>query len=191
MAQEDKIKWNKKYQEKPELLKKRKPSSKLVQIIDQIKGDKVLEIACGTGRNSIFLAQKGFNIDALDISEVALEHLNSKGFANIKTKIVDLEEYTPEQNSYDLIVKTNYLERKLIAPLLKALKEDGIILIETYMDHPDNQKQSSNPDFLLKKGELKSFFNDDFQIIEYEEFNNEDYEIFKMRKQSIIAKKIR
>lgn len=191
MAYEDKIKWNKKYQDKPELLKKRKPSSKLVEIIDQIKGDKALEIACGTGRNSIFLAQKGFTVDALDISEVALEVLDKKGFANIQTKIVDLEEYTPTQNSYDLIVKTNYLERKLIPSLLKALKEDGIILIETYMDHPDNQKQRSNPDFLLKKDELKSFFDDSFEIIEYEEFNNENYEIFKMRKQSIIAKKIR
>ena len=85
---------------------------------------------------------------------------------------------------------TNFLDRKLIPYLSKALKEDGILLIETYMDHKINEKESSNPDFLLKVGELKSFFDDSFEIVEYDEFLNGNDELYKMMKQSIVVKKL-
>lgn len=57
------------------------------------------------------------------------------------------------------------------------------------MEHEENEKPPSNPDFLLKEGELKEIFSD-FEILEYDEFFNEKYELYKMRKQSIIARKI-
>ncbi len=190
MAIEDKIKWDKKYQNTPELLKERRASKKLVDILDKTNGKKALEIACGSGRNSIFLAKQGFNVDALDISKVALDTLNSKVFLNISTQCIDLENYTPPENSYNLIVMTNYLNREIIPALSNALKPGGILFIETYMNHPTNTKPNSNPDFLLKAGELKSFFNNKFEILDYEEFDNEAYELYKMKKQSISVLKL-
>lgn len=189
MALNDKEKWNKKYEETPRLLQQRDASPKLIQALKYVKGINALEIACGAGRNSIFLASNNFDVLALDISEVALKTLDEKDLKNIKTKVVDLEEYLFEENNYDLIVQTNYLERKIIPSLKKALKKDGVIIIETYMEHEENEKPPSNPDFLLKEGELKEIFSD-FEILEYDEFFNEKYELYKMRKQSIIAKKI-
>lgn len=190
MAQKDKIKWNKKYKETPSLLKSREVSKKLSDILKEVKGKKALEIACGAGRNSIYLAQKGFNIDALDISEVAIETLDNQGFKNINTKVMDLEGFIPEVNSYDLIVMTNYLDRELIPKLANALKKEGILFIETYMNHEENEKAPSNPDFLLKKEELKTYFDEKFEVLAYDEFFNESYELFKMRKQFISVRKL-
>lgn len=190
MAQKDKIKWDKKYQDTPKLLQHREPSKNLVKILNNINGKKALDVACGAGKNSIYLAKNGFEVDALDISSVALESLNQKIYKNIYTKQVDLEEYIPAKNYYDLIVKTNYLNRKIIPNLIEALKKDGLIFIETYMDHPTNTKPNSNPDFLLKKDELKIFFKNNFEIISYDEFDNEPEELYRMKKQLIVAKKL-
>ena len=62
----------------------------------------------------------GFEVDALDISSVALETLDEHGYTNIKTKQTDLEGFTPLENSYDLIVMTNYLDRELIPKPTKS-----------------------------------------------------------------------
>lgn len=185
MSIEDKIKWDKKYKNTPSLLEDRAASKRLENIIDKVNGKKALDIACGAGRNSIFLAKKDFNVDALDISKVALDNLQNKGYKNISTKLIDLEGYKPEKDNYDLIIMTNYLDRDIIPILCESLKKEGVLFIETYMDHPSNTKPNSNPDFLLKKDELKTFFDSRFEIIDYDEFDNEAHELYRMKKQSI------
>lgn len=190
MAQKDEIKWNKKYKEIPSLLQTREVSKKLMQIVQKAKGKKALDIASGAGRNSIYLASKGFDVEALDISSVALDALKSKGIKNIACNLVDLDVYEIPNNSYDLIVMTNFLDRKLIPKLKMALKQDGILFIETYMDDEVNEKAPSNSDFLLKKDELLSFFDDNFEVLDYDEFLNEAEELYKMKKQSISVRKI-
>lgn len=190
MAQEDKVKWNKKYQDTQALTKDRNPCKKLPIATKYIKKGKALDVACGTGRNSIYLSSMDFKIDAIDISEVAIGILDEKDIQNINTKVVDLDGYIPEKECYDLIVMSNFLDRELITHLKNSLKKDGILVIETYMHHEINTKKSSNPDFLLKQGELKTFFDESFELIEYDEFENDPFELYKMMKQSIIVKKV-
>lgn len=190
MAHKDEIKWNKKYQDIPSLLETREASNKLISILDHVIGTSALDVACGAGRNAIYLASKGFNVLALDISKIALEELNNKGIKNITAKYVDLDEYDIPKNSYDLIVMTNFLDRNLIPNLAMALKKDGILFIETYMDHEVNEKPPSNTGFLLKKGELKDFFDDKFEVVDYEEYLNGNEEMYKMMKQSISVRKL-
>ena len=190
MALKDKTKWDKKYKDTPQLLEDREASGKLKEILPKVEGKRALEIACGSGRNSIYLSNNGFEIDALDISDIAIKSIKEKNIKNINAKQIDLEGFTPEENSYDLIVQTNYLDREIIPNLSKALRKNGILLIETYMEHEENEKLPSNPLFLLKQDELKSFFDDSFEIVDYDEFFNEKYELFKMRKQSIVVKKL-
>lgn len=189
MSLKDKEKWDKKYLNTPKLLEKRKPSQKLVEFSKYFSGKNALDFACGNGRNSLYLAELGFNVDAFDISEVALENLDENNIETINTKQIDLENFQPTKK-YDLIVKCNYLDRKAISKLTKNLNQNGIMLIETYMHHESNTKPSSNPDFLLKANELKSFFNDEFELIEYDEFDNEATELYRMRKQSIVVRKL-
>jgi len=190
MAIEDKEKWNKKYKNTPELLASRPQSYKLSNVINYAKGLNALDVACGSGRNSIFLANNGFNVTAIDISEVALNSLNEKNNPKIKTQLVDLDTHKFDENSYDLIIMTNFLDRKAIPKLVNALKKDGVLFVETYMFHEENEKPPSNPDFLLKEGELKNFFDEkEVEIIEYDEFFNESFELYKMRKQAIAIRK--
>lgn len=190
MAIEDKIKWDKKYQDKPNLLKDREPSEKLVALLAQIEGKTALDVACGAGKHSIYLAKNGFNVKAIDIAQVALDNLNQKGFNNITTECIDLDNYTPNKR-YDLIVKSNFLDRTLIPKLLNALNTNGVLFIETYMEDESNEKKDSNPNYLLKKEELKGFCDTNGEILLYEEFNNESYEMYRMKKQVIAIKRVK
>ena len=190
MAIEDQIKWDRKYKETPKLLEKREVSIKIKEAIKYSKVGLALDIACGAGKNSMFLAENNFEVESLDISSVALDVLKEKKYSNITTVLTDLDGFRPKENKYDFIVMTNFLDREMIPRLAKALTMQGILFIETYMDHDSNTKKSSNSNFLLKEGELKTFFNDDYIVLDYSEFDNEPDELYRMRKQSITIKKV-
>ena len=190
MSLDDKIKWDEKYIKESKLLELRPHSNKLDFIIKSTKGINVLDLACGSGRNSIYLAKNNFIVDAYDISKVALDKIDSYNIENLTTHQIDLDLFNPTYLDYDLIVMTNFLDRKLINRISKIMKKESIFFIETFMEHELNEKPSSNPNFLLKKEELKNLFNSDFEILDYDEYENESYELFKMMKQSIVVKKL-
>jgi SAM-dependent methyltransferase len=186
MAIEDQIKWNKKYQETPKLLEKRDVGAKLKEAITYSKIGCALDVASGAGKNSIYLAEHGFEVESYDISKVALDALNEQNYKNITTFCKDLDGFEPIENKYDFIVMTNFLDRELIPKLAKGLKPNGVLFIETYMHHESNEKKSSNTNYLLKEGELKTFFSDEYTVLDYSEFDNGKDELHKMRKQSIM-----
>lgn len=191
MALDDKQKWDKKYSAMPQLLEKRPPSYFVAAFYTEAPGSNALDLACGSGRHTLFLSDKGFDVDAVDISTVALDALRKRVDGN-RVNIIeaDLDTYLPEAEAYDLIVKTNFLDRALIERAKTALKHGGIMIVETYMADPANEKPDSNPDFLLRKGELLDLFNEGFDVLEYKEFWNESYEKYRMRKQAIAVRKV-
>src|SRR2546425_738049 len=75
-----------------------------------------LDVACGAGRHAIWLAERGWQVTAVDSSRVAIEILeqraSEKGLA-VNTVLADLErhEFVIEPESYELIVVCNYLQR--------------------------------------------------------------------------------
>ena len=108
MSQKDQLKWNKKYTENPRLLESREASIIVQRFSKLASGKKALDIACGTGRNTLYLAQNGFEIDALDISAVALQELSQHikkvtDLSFIHTQLVDLDQYNPPLSHYNLI----------------------------------------------------------------------------------------
>jgi len=189
MAIEDQIKWDTKYSETPKLLEKREVGVQLKKAIKHSKVGMALDIACGAGKNSIYLAENDFDVESLDISKVALDVLEEYNYKNITTVLTDLDGFSPIENKYDLIVMTNFLDRDMIPRLVNGLTSGGILFIETYMVHISNTKKSSNLNYLLKEGELKTFFDENYKILDYSEFDNEPYELYKMRKQSITIQK--
>ncbi len=194
MSLKDKEKWDAKYLKKSQLLRPRKPSKNLEDYIVHCKGTKALDLACGSGRNSIFLATCGFDVDALDIAEVAIKALEAEAEKkNLVSKInacqVDLDIYEIKEDAYDIIVMTNFLDRRVLESAKKALKKEGILFVETYMISDDNEKEHPNLDNLLKSQELRNILDNSWQILYYDEFQNEDYEIYKMKKQIIVAKR--
>jgi len=190
MSEFDREKWNKKYKEKPALLQARPPSPMVAAYALKTNGKNAVDLACGNGRNTLFLAANGFHVDAVDISAVVLKNLKNK-IDTLDVTLVesDLDTFTPVSDQYDLAVMTNYLDRDLIVRTANTLKQGGIFIIETYMTHQENEKKDSNPDFLLHKEELLTLFNDRFNILEYREFWNEAHELYKMRKQGIAVEK--
>ncbi len=161
----DKEKWNEKY------LKEDFPWNKPSEIVENFyrfapKG-KALDIACGLGRNSIFLAEKGFYVDAVDISDVALKKL--KGKKNINPIEADLDLYNIEENSYGLIININYLNRRLFPQIKEGLINGGLLIFETFTLHEEKGfMQPKNRDFLLRKNELLHVFSDMY-VIFYQE----------------------
>lgn len=184
MAQEDKERWDEKWQNHP------MPDEPIKLVSDYASlapGVQALDIACGMGRHSRYLASKGFEVDALDISSVAIEQLQN--IPHIHAKEVDFDTYTLPKERYDLIVCTYFLERRLFPQMIDALKPNGIILMETFLYHPDNERITSNPAFLLNEGELEATFNASCELLQLPEFWDEDYRGYKTMKTSMVAKK--
>jgi len=195
MSRADREKWDKKYIAKPQLLMPREPSAVLKKYVTLSEGTRALDLACGAGRNSCYLAKRGYKVDAVDIAAVALETLEKEASSldileNIEIKLEDLDHITPEVDTYSLIIMMNYLDRDLIARTKVALKVGGCYIVETYMVDIDNEKENSNQNNLLQPQELKEIFADGFEIVHYNEFENEKNEIYRMKKAVIVVKKL-
>lgn len=124
-----------------------------------------LDLACGNGRNSLFLADKGFNVDAVDISTVATEHLNGQK-PNINVICADLDTWNLPPNSYDLIVNIRFLDRRLFPSILRGLKPRGVLVFESFLDGETNA-------YCLKQNELLRAFRS-LRVVYYEEQKIED-----------------
>lgn len=184
MAQEDKERWDEKYQNNkiPD-----EPTKLVRDYASLATGKQALDIACGMGRHSKYLASLGFEVDALDISSIALAQLQN--IPNIHPKEVDFDTYTLPKEKYDLIVCTYFLERKLFPQMIDALKPNGLILMETFLHHPDNERVPSNPAFQLNEGELEATFDEKCELLHIPEFWDEDYLGYKTMKTSMVARK--
>lgn len=184
MAQKDKERWNEKYQNN---LMPDEPIKLVTDYASLATGRQALDIACGMGRHSKYLASKGFEVDALDISSVAIEELQN--IPNINAIEVDFDTYTLPKEKYDLIICTYFLDRRLFPQMIDALKPNGIILLETFLHDAGNERIPSNPAFLLNEGELKATFDDKCELLHIPEFWDEDYQGYKIMKTSMVAKK--
>lgn len=184
MAHKDKEKWDSKHLTAPI---PDTPIALITKYAALAKGMQALDLACGMGRHSKYLASKGFNVDALDISSTAIKSL--QGLKHINAKEVDLDTYILEENKYDLIICTYFLQRSLFPQIEKALTENGLFIYETYLYHPENAKIPSTRNFLLEEGELERTFKNKFDLIEMREWWDEDYDGSKTMKASMVARK--
>ena len=184
MAQEDKERWNEKYQNNqiPD-----EPVKLIKEHAKPATGKQALDIACGMGRHSKYLASLGYEVDALDVSSVAIGHLQD--ISHVHAKEVDFDTYTLPKERYDLIVCTYFLERRLFPQMIEALKPNGLILLETFIHDAANERIPSNPAFLLNEGELEASFSERCELLHLVVFSDIDYKGFKTMKTSMVARK--
>jgi 2-polyprenyl-3-methyl-5-hydroxy-6-metoxy-1,4-benzoquinol methylase len=131
-----KEKWNAKYSAKTSF--SIDPDEFLIDHISIFKEGSVLDVACGTGRNSIWLAKEGFSVTGVDISDIGLSQLETSAKKNqvtIKTIAMDLTDPQALRNleTYDNMIVSRYKPSKeilLTLPLL--LNEGGILLLYTH-----------------------------------------------------------
>ena len=175
----DRTKWNRRFESENSYLGER-PSPFLSQEIERIRrlapGKRALDIACGEGRNSVFLAQQGFLVTALDISDVGLgkaARRAEEAGVLVDFQQVDLDEFRFTEQ-FDLIINFNFLLRELIPESVRALSPGGLLIIDTIMESPD-LLESHNPAYLLRQGELQNICEGlDGEILFYEEKMDEE-----------------
>ncbi len=194
MSQQDKQKWDEKYIKKSELLRPREASVNIKKFVKKSAGSRALDLACGAGRNTIYLAKQGYEVDALDIAAVALDALAVEAAHEdvqelVNAQLLDLDSFVPAAGIYELVIMMNFLDRALLERTKEGLKRGGVFIVETYMDDLVNEKKESNIDNLLKKEELKMLFSDGYDLIYYDEFENEAHELYRMQKQVIVVRK--
>lgn len=145
------------------------PHKLLREIVGKLQPGHALDLACGTGRNSIFLAENGWEVTGVDNSavgiEIARKRAERKGL-NINFIVADLEksEFAIEPVGYDLICDLYYLQRDLFVKMKNGVRSGGLI-ISTIHIHGDGEEHGR---FDLREGELPGFFSD-MEILHYHE----------------------
>ena len=182
-------KWDRRYSQDESLMLR--PLPLIEECCKGMAPARALDLACGSGRHSLYLAGLGWKVTAVDFSEVALELLQSRAAERnliIDTRLANLEkgEFIIEPESYDLIIDTFYLQRGLFSQIRQGLKLGGLLIaVIALVDH-DPDLKPMNPDFLLEPGELKSKFSD-FEIIHYLETRRDPQ---KRPNAEIVARKV-
>jgi len=168
----DQKRWDKRFGRKEFALGK-EPNPLLKRHIHLLPKGRALDVATGEGRNAVFMAQNGFEVDAVDISEKGLKKarkLAREKRVKINTFLVDLDRFHIEKERYDLVANFYFLKRRLIPRIRKGLKKGGKVIFETYLlEHrtlgTGGPKQAK---YFLKPNEPLRLFRN-FRILFYRE----------------------
>jgi len=155
------------------------PASIVRELLPLLPTGPALDLACGTGRHALFLAARSQHVTAVDFSNVALDILEVRArsvhvpvhrrerFAEagrqahrgLELMRADLERTHLPERGYDLILCIQYLQRSLFPQIARALRPNGVLLIETFTRAQlELEGGPRNPNFLLETGELRESF---------------------------------
>ena len=120
---------------------------------------RALDVACGRGRNALWLAHRGFETTALDRNPAAVAELEARARQDgvpLTARAVDLEGGTADLGHalYDVVVVVHYLHRALFPALIAAVAPGGVLVYETFTVAQAARGRPTNPAFLLEPGEL-------------------------------------
>lgn len=131
-----------------------------------------LDLACGLGANALLLAKHGLKTYAFDISSTALNKLEqqaSKQQLEINCQQQDIEQIPLDENYFDVIVVSRFLNRHLSNGIMTALKPEGLLFYQTFTQDKISSAPPNNPDYLLAKNELLKLFSP-LQTLYYQEY---------------------
>jgi SAM-dependent methyltransferase len=133
-------------------------------------GGSVLDVACGGGRHTRWFADRGHPVTAVDrdLSGVA----GLAGDPRVELVERDLEDGSPwpfAGVTFAAVVVTNYLYRPILTDLIAAVADGGCLLYETFAVGNERYGRPTNPDFLLRPGELLETVHGAFRVVAYED----------------------
>jgi len=155
------------------------PASIVRELLPLLPRGPALDVACGTGRHALFLAARGQHVTAVDFSSVALDTLEARargthtpvrrsssipaGGPHLRGGLdlvqANLEETQLPERRFDLIICVQYLQRSLFSQMARALRPDGVLLMETFTRAQlEFAGGPRNPAYLLETGELREAF---------------------------------
>ena len=134
----------------------------------------MLDVACGGGRHARYLAERGHPVEAVDCERGALANL--AGVNGVTVTVADLENssWPYSGQRFAGIVVTNYLHRPLVPHMIAALAERGVLIYETFAAGNERYGRPSNPNFLLRAGELLEMVRGKLRVVAYEELTVEE-----------------
>lgn len=131
-----------------------------------------LDLACGGGRNSIFLAEQGLRVVGIDRSWEALQQgreLARRHPCSVSWVQADLETFPLPGNEFDVVTCFYYRDPRLYPPVGRALRPGGLLFYETFTaEQLRFNAGPRNPAHLLEPGELLTAFGD-WEVIFYHE----------------------
>lgn len=169
MSAEDRDKWDRRYAE--DSYRKTNPVDLLRTWAPQAPSGRALDIACGAGRNALYLAEAGFRVDAIDISAVGLKQLNEqaerRGLA-VNGIEHDLDRPFAFDRDYDLVVVMWYVNLPLITQLCDCLAPGGYLVCEEHLRVAEAVIGPENPRFRVAPGALREALAT-LELLYYEE----------------------
>ena len=173
MSEAERDKWNERYRS-GSYEGRVHPTALLAEWAPRLRTGRALDVACGVGRNALFLAAAGHEVDAIDISGIALARgrdTAAKRQLNIRWIEADLEsdpDTALPKESYDLIVWVRYVNARLMPHVLSRLSERGHLLCEQHLVTTDDVVGPRNPAFRLQSNELLRSAGD-LHVLQYSE----------------------
>ena len=130
------------------------PLPLLIETASEMKPGRALDLACGAGRNALWLAEHGWSVTAVDGSPAAIERVRKRAAersVNVNAQVADLEkrEYSIEQAHWDLVVISYYLQRDLFEPAKRGVAPRGVLMAIVLLGEGR---------FSLAAGELRGYF---------------------------------
>ena len=141
---------------------RQKASPLVVTWLHRLSHGRALEIACGHGRNAIFLAEHGYLVDAIDISRHALlqaQHRATSLGLSVNWIQADLDQIELPKLIYNVIVSSFYRIQNLAPFIVAALSPNGILLCEDHLLSPQPVDGQLGEKHRLQPGELPALFS--------------------------------
>ncbi len=137
-------------------------------IIRENKGKIALDLACGSGRHSIYLSNMGYKVISVDLNILYLLSFSEYNIFKIQSDIETPTRWPFKKNSFDLVVVTNFLNRAIFQNIKKVIKKNGHLIYETFGEGHEKFGKPKNKSYLLRKGELLQL-TQNMSVIYYEE----------------------
>jgi 2-polyprenyl-3-methyl-5-hydroxy-6-metoxy-1,4-benzoquinol methylase len=136
------------------------PSPRFVEALEQAPPGRALDVACGSGRHALPLARAGFDVLAVDVSDVALERLAAQAAARglaVRTERRDVSAEGLPEGDFDLVVVIGFLDRTLFPALREKVRPGGLLFFETFT-RAHSEATGFPRAYCLEPGELLAAF---------------------------------
>ncbi len=129
----------------------------------------VLDLACGGGRHTRYFLEQGYRVTATDIAMSEILDLEREDRVElVKRDLEDGSIWPFGTQTFGCVVVTNYLHRPILKPLVATVDFGGVLIYETFAQGNEAYGKPSNPDYLLKPGELLETVRGTLQVVAYE-----------------------
>jgi len=134
-----------------------------VSAVEELEPGRALDVACGAGRHSLYLAERGWRVTAVDQSRVAIDILEGRARERavvIDARVANLErgQFEIASGAFDLICVTCYLQRDLFPGIRAGVRPGGTVIAAILLVDESPVIKPMNPAFLLKPGDLREEF---------------------------------